>query len=817
MGRIWNEVRFAVRSLRRSKGFATAVMVTLAACIAVNVAIFAIVNSVVLRPLPFPNSERILLMSNRYPKAGVGEQFISSSGDYFDRREKVTALEDQADFKFSDETIDLKGAAQRERAMAATPSLFPLLRVSPLLGRTFTASEGEVGADQKVILSYGLWQQVSGGDRAILGRELRLNGHPFTVVGVMPESFVFIDPEVRLWIPAAFTDEEKTVHHNNNWYNIGRLKSGATIQQVQAQIDALNAVNLEKFPQFKPLLVNAGFHTSVEPLQDMVVKDIKPILQLLWAGSLLVLLIGVLNVGNLALARFSLRKKEVATRLALGAGRIQLIRQFLTENLLLAAAGCAGGIILGDALLRMVRLVGLGHFPRAYEVRIDGEVIGVAVLMAIAAAVVISLLSLIGFSKNSFHEVLRESERTGSMGRGTARVRQSLVVAQVGFAFSLLVGAGLLLATFRQLLKVDPGYGTNGIVTASLSVPESKSDVELRSLVDRTLEAVRRIPGVTSAGASTSVPLGGDYNNSVILAEGYEMKAGESVISPIRVSVTPGYLETMGIPLLRGRYFQESDTANSSRVVIVDERLANRFWPGRDPVGQQMYEPNDSGLAMTNETPRYRVVGVVRSVRLEDLSGRGNKEGAYYFPFSQRLSNTYSIALRTSGNSTALVGAIRAQIAAIDPELPVFDVRTMAQREELSLAPRRTSLLLALGFGGLALFLAGIGIFAVLSYLVAQRRREIGIRVALGSTQSGIVKLVLREGFVLLGIGLALGIAASISLRSLLVSQIYGVDSLDPWVVTGVALVFSAVALVACAVPARRAMRVDPVVVLTEQ
>lgn len=295
------------------------------------------------------------------------------------------------------------------------------------------------------------------------------------------------------------------------------------------------------------------------------------------------------------------------------------------------------------------------------------------------------------------------------------------------------------------------------------------------------------------------------------------MKPGESVISPIRLSVTSGYMETMGIPLLRGRYFRDSDTAKSAPVVIVDEKLAKRFWPGRDPVGQQMYEPDAAGLAISNQTVRYRVVGMVRSVRLEDLSGRGNKEGAYYFPFSQRLSNTYTIALRASGNSAAVIGAIRAQLAAIDPELPLFDVRTMAQREELSLAPRRTSLLLALAFGGLALFLAGIGIFGVLSYLVAQRRREIGIRVALGSTQSGIVKLVLREGFVLVGIGLALGIAAAISLRSLVVSQIYGVGPLDPWVLGTVAVVFSMVALLACAIPARRAMTVDPAIVLTEQ
>ncbi len=811
------DLTFAIRFLIRSKGFAVAVILTLSACIGVNVAIFAIVNSVLLRPLPVPDSQEIVLMSNRYPKAGVGDQLISSSGDYFDRREQVTALAEQADFRFSDETIDINGTAEREKTMTATPSLFNLLRVAPLLGRTFSAAEGEVGAEQKIILSYGLWQQTFGGTPAALGHEVRLDGRPFTVVGVMPQNFVFIDPEVRMWVPAAFTDEQKSVHHNNNWYNIGRLRRGATIQQVKAQIDALNASNLEEFPQFKDLLVNAGFYTSVEPLQEMVVRDVRPVLRLLWAGSVFVLLIGVLNVANLAVARLTLRKKEFATLIALGAGRAQLLRQFLTENLLLASVSCAAGIMVGALVLRVIAKTGLNHFPRASEVRIDSHVVWIAILMAIGASAVLSSLSVVGISIRGFHNSLRDSERAATAAKARP-VRQGLVVAQIGFAFALLVGAGLLLASFRQLLRVDPGYRTANIVTASLSAPNNKynSDAQLDLLVRRSLETVRAIPSIVSVGASTGVPLGGDYNNSVMLAEGYVMKQGESVISPIRLSVTPRYLETMGIALVRGRYFQDSDDAHSPLVVIVDERLARRFWPDRDPVGQKMYEPDDSGLAINDRTVRYTVVGVVRSVRLEDLSGRGNKEGAYYFPYSQRPSNNYTIAVRTAGDSAAVVPAIRAKLTAIDPEMPLFDVRTMAQREELSLSSRRTSMLLGLAFGVLALFLAALGIYGVLAYLVAQRRKEIGIRVALGSTHAGIVKLVLREGLTLVGTGLILGIVGSISLRSIVQNEIYGVAPLDPLVLGCVAMIFALVALVACVMPARRAMQVDPAIVLSE-
>jgi predicted permease len=811
------DLKYAIRFLIRSKGFAAAVVLTLSACIGVNVAIFAIVNSVLLRPLPVPDSQDIVLMSNRYPKAGVGQQFISSAGDYFDRREKLTALEEHADFRFSDQTIDMKGVAQREKGMTATPSLFQLLRVEPLLGRTFTASEGEIGAEQKIILSYGLWQQLFGGSPAALGRDVRLDGRPFTVVGVMPQNFVFIDPEVRMWIPAAFTDDQKTVHHNNEWYNIGRLKPGATIQQVQAQIDALNASNLEKFPQFKQILVNAGFHTSVEPLQEMLIRDVRSVLRLLWAGSMFVLLIGVLNVANLAVARLTLRKKEFATRMALGAGRAQLLRQFLTENLLLAGLSGAAGVMVGAVVLRIIAKTGLNHFPRASEVRIDSHVVWIAMLMAIAASALLSSLSVVGISIRGFHNVLRDSERATTAAKARP-LRQGLVVAQIGFAFALLVGAGLLLASFRELLKVDPGYRTDNIVTASLNAPGNKyKDPQLDLLVRRSVEAVRQIPGVVSAGVSTNVPLAGDFNNSVILAEGYVMKPGESVISPIRLSVTPGYLETMGIPLVRGRFFHDSDDAHSPLVIIVDEKLAKRFWPDGDPIGQKMYEPDADALAITDKTIRYTVVGVVRSVRLEDLSGRGNQEGAYYFPYSQRLSNNYMIAARTAGNGAAVKSAIRAQIAAIDPELPLFDVRTMAQREELSLSSRRTSMLLGLAFGVLALLLAAFGIYGVLAYLVAQRRKEIGIRVALGSTHSGIVKLVLREGLLLVAAGLILGIVGSISLRSIVEKEIYGVAPLDPFVLGCVAMVFAVVALVACVVPARRAMQVDPVIVLSEQ
>ncbi len=448
------------------------------------------------------------------------------------------------------------------------------------------------------------------------------------------------------------------------------------------------------------------------------------------------------------------------------------------------------------------------------------EVVVAALVLAALVGALMGLAPVATVLNSGMSNVLREEGRAGTGGKASRRMRKGLVVAQIGFAFSLLMGAGLLLASFRHLLKVDPGYSMDGIATASTIAPRSRyaNDDQLRALMDRSMEAVRQIPGVTSASATSLVPLSQNHDDSVILAEGYQMKPGESIISPIDVSATPGYFETMRIPLLRGRYFQQSDTSTSQRVVIVDEQLARRFWPNQDPIGHRMYQPSDANsLLKTDEHTRWlTVVGVVRSVRLEDLS-TNTPVGVYYFPYAQSPDRFFTLAVRTAGDPESILNSIRSKIAGIDPELAIFDAHTMSQRATLSLANRRTSMTLALGFGGLALFLAAIGIYAVLAFVVAQRSREIGIRVALGSTPARIVQLVLREGFVLVGFGLLVGIAGSFLLRSAIASQIYAVRPLDPLVLLSVIAVLGLIALAACLVPARRAVKVDPMIVLNEQ
>jgi len=821
MGLFFRSLGHAFRSLALDKGFTATAILTIAVCIAANTATFAVVNSVLLRPLPVPEARSILLMANRYPKAGADSSYNSASGDYYDRLRGVQVFSEQALLRITGRTIEIQGTPERLTGMIATPSLFRLLRVSPAYGRAFTDAEGEPGAEQKAILSDGLSRQLFGSPEASLGRNVRMAGQPFTVVGVMPAGFNFLDPEVRVWTPAAFTPAERELRHSNNWNNLGRLKPGATLEQAQSQVDALNRANLDRFPIWKELLINAGFHTAVLPLEDMLVEQVRGGLYLLWGGAAFVLLIGAVNVGNLVLARTTLRRKEFATRLALGAGAGRLIGQLVTESVVVALAGGAAGAALGTALLNALAHGAIQTLPRSGEIHVNGMVVLAMLATAALVGVIIGVIPAVQVVRAQASEVLREESRGGTGGRRARRVRQILVMAQVGLAFVLLAGAGLVLASFRRLLRVDPGFDVRGVVTASTSVPESlyPKPADARELMDRALAAIRAIPGVTAAGATTTIPWGGNRSDSVVLAEGYIMKPGESLISPEQVTVTPGYFEAMHIALTAGRPFDARDGDSAPGAIIVDERLARHFWLGTSPIGRRVRQPQDiHNLLKTDEHTRWMtVVGVMRPVHTADVEGNGNPMGAYYMPYAQNVQRGYALAIKTSGGAGPIVAAVRARFAAIAPNLALFDVHTMEERGDLALASRRASLTLAMFFGCLALFLSGVGIYGVLAYLVTQRRREIGIRVALGSTAGGVVKLVVREALWLLGAGLLLGVAGSVALRSVVAGQLYGVQPLDPAVMSAVIVTLGLAGLAACALPARRATRVDPVMVLREQ
>ena len=832
-----SDIRVGLRLLWKDKAFTVTAALTLALCIGANTALFSVVHNVLLRPLPVPESGRIVLMANAYPKAGASAAAGGNSAapDYFDRLRETDVFEEQAVYNGGNQSIDQNGTPIRIRMNRVTPSFFRLLRIAPALGRAFSEQDGEVGNDKKVVLSYALWQSAFGGDPAAIGKDLRLDGVPLTVIGVMPKGFYFLNPNVMLWRPLAFTAQEKSDErrHNNNYQNIGRLKSGARIERAQQQIDALNARNLEKFPALKPLLINAGFHTTVDPLQETLVRPIKATLYLMWGGALFVLLIGCVNVANLVLVRSRARIKEMATRLALGAGRFRIGRQLVVESVLLTLVSAAAGLLVGYGALQLLGTLNIQELPRGEEIRLDGVVVAYTLGVAALIGLVLGLIPVANVLPANLTSVLREEGRGGTAGRSARTLRRSLIVAQVAFAFMLLIGAGLLFASFRQVLAVQPGFNPDGVLTASIGLPRARyaDDKALIGFTHEALLRLRALPSVTAVGATNTIPFGGNNSDSVIFAEGYQMKPGESVISPAQVVVTPGYFEAMGVKLALGRVFDERDAITAvaspdaggrpdlaASSIIVDETLAKRFWPGRDPIGRRMYFP--SGIkdltAITDKTVYHTVIGVIRDVKLHDLTEGQNSVGAYYFSMNQAPSSGMTFAIKTAGDPLSLTSAVRGALNGLDRELPVFDTQTLEQRLEKSLVSRKSPALLALSFGVIALFLSAIGIYGVLAYLVTQRTREIGIRIALGSSARAIFELVLREGLMLIAGGFALGAVGALILRKSLETQLFGVSATDPAVLITVTGILAAVAVAACALPARRATRIDPIVALAE-
>jgi predicted permease len=824
MDRLLQDVKYAARVLFKDRGFTSTVILTLAICTGANVGIFAIVNSVLLQPLPVPHAEQLVHMYNAYPGAGV-EAGAGSTGvpDYYDRLRETTVFQEQALYNTRGVTIGQDGSPQRITAMLGTPSLLRLLQVRPLRGRIFTDEDGEVDRNRKVILSYEAWHQLFGARENAVGADLRISGEPYTVVGVLPAGFLFRDPDVKLWLPLAFAAADKgdDRRHSNNWSYLARLKSDATIEQARQQIDALNTRNLDRFPQYKEILINARFHTAVVPLQEHLVREIRPTLFLLWGGVAFVLLIGAVNVTNLMLVRSSGRMKELATRHALGAGIGTLARQVLTETLFLTIVAGTLGLLLGWIGLRTVGTFGFEQTPQGTAVTLNGRVVAFTMALVAAVGFLIALAPVLGVRRLNLSQAFREEGRSGTASRGSRTLRRVLVAAQVAFAFMLLAGAGLMLASFQRILAIQPGFDPDHVLTGAVTPPASryKDDPQLVAFADRLLERVRALPGIEAAGITSNIPLGNNFNDSVILAEGYVMAPGESLISPYNTDVTPGFFEAMRIPLVRGRLFRASDDERAPKVVIIDQRLAAKFFGTKDPIGRRLWRPGspeDLSRGPGKTSTFYAVVGVVGNVRTRALTEK-EPVGAYYFPVAQDAIRTMTLVARTAAEPESATEMIRREVTALDPELPFYGVRPMQARVDQSLTSRRTPMLLGTLFAGIAVFLACIGIYAVLAYQVAQRRREIGIRLALGSEPRRIFQLVLREGLVLLTVGLTVGFVGAVAIRRALETQLFGVRPLDPLVLLLVTTALIAVATIACGVPARRAAKIDPLIALTDQ
>ncbi len=813
---------FAARSLWRDRGFSVAAFLTLALCIAANTALFSIVHSVLLKPLPVPDSDRLVFLYNSYPGAGA-DRGGSGVPDYFDRVKGLTTLESIALFDLRNRSTGESGRPERVVAMEVTPSFFRVARVNAELGRTFAEQEGDPGHEDRVLLSHAYWQERFAGDPHVVGRQLRLDDRPFTIIGVMPASFQFLEPEARVWTPLAFTAQQKADdhRHDNSWSSIGRLRDSATLSEAQAQVNTLNAAALDLVPALKPLLLNAGFNTRIVPLKDDLVRNVKGRLYLLWAGTLLVLLIGGVNVINLALVRSHVRLRELATRLALGAARWDVARQFFSESFLLTLTSGLFGLLIGWGGLRLLAGLDLAQIPRSAEIHLSFVPVVFTLGLSVLLGLAVGAFPLANTFSMDVSSVLHEGGRTGTGGRGPRLLRRVLVVTQVAVAFLLLVGTGLLLASFRQILAIDPGFDPKHVLTACVRLPGARypDDKDLRGFIDEALRRLRRIASVTAAGATSSIPFGDEHSDSVIFAEGYQMRPGESILSPTRVEAASGYFESLRIPLVHGRYFDDRDTADAPLAVIVDTRLARRFWPGQNAVGRRMYRPQSAqNLLGVNEQTRFlTVVGVVGEIKQDGLVTAVAPVGAYYLPIAQQPIRYITFTLRSAGDALAVSGPLRAAIASLDPELPVFSVKTVEQLADDSLVTRRWPMLLSMGFGVVALLLSALGIYGVLAYLVTQRTKEIGIRMAVGGTPRAMFDLVVREGLVLLAVGLVAGGLGLVVLRRTLEAQLYGVSPGDPSVLALAALVLGVVALVACTVPARRATHINPVQALNSE
>ena len=824
------DLRTSLRRLRKSPGYTTTAVLTFAVCLGANAAIFTIVNEILLNPLPVPDPSRIMLMANQFPNTGMGGVGTTSAPrNYFDRLSGVDAFAEQAMFTLVDSAVRSDENAVQMRAMAATPSLFRLLGVDPRLGRAFTEDEGEVGSEQRVILSHGLWQELFAGDVAAVGADLRVAGVPFTIVGVMPEDFNFFAPDVRLWIPLAFTQPQRSNPIANNYYNIGRLRPDATRELAQQQVDAVNAAFLAEVPRLKVVFEDAGYHTTVEPLETVLTRDIGRVLHLLWGAAIVVLLVGGINIANLTLAQSRLRARELATRLALGARRARLAGAFLAETLTIALAGGLLGVLLGTVALRAVGSIRV-DLVLLDDVALSVPVITFVLALAVVAGTIVGLAPMKALNRINLTDAIHDNNRTGTGGRRTGWLRKGLVTAQVAFTFVLLVGASALLVTFRNLLSVDPGFTTQNVVTAAINVrgERYRDGAVAQVFLDRALEAIRGIPGVSSAAATTIIPLSGAGSAQAVLAEGYEMKPDESIVTPTWLQVTPGFFATMDVPFVTGRDFDARDgesgalaRTSTAGVVIVDEAFARKFWPGQDPIGRRMFIPGVRNvLQITDNTRWLTVVGVVPELLLRDLSGRASSIGTFYTLFAETNPGTYpqsyGFVIRTLLDPGSVIGSVRRELTGIDPELALFDVQTMDQRTMSSLARERLAMSLAGAFGGVALLLSALGVYGVLSYLVALRTREIGIRIALGSTTRGIFRLVLREGVGLVVAGLAIGLGGAFIVRPILASHVFGIQPDNPVLIGVVIVVLVTAALLACVVPARRATRVDPLVILND-
>jgi predicted permease len=802
------DLRFALRGLRRQPLFACVGSATLALGIGANAAIFSLVYQTLLRPLPYPEADRLVFVWNVYAKGGPGLADVSIP-DYLDRRAAVPAIEDAALFTTRDVALSAGDVPEQVVALAVTPSFFSTLGRGPARGRAFTAAEGVPGAGATVILTDALWRARFAADRSVVGRRIRVNGSAREVVGVLPADFELPRRDVALLIPFAFTPAQVSDEERGNEFSqmIARLAPGATVSQANAQMAAIVTRLLDRVPARAAFMRNSGFGGVAVGMREQMVGAAAAPLYLLQAGVLLVLLIACANVANLLLMRATGRRRELAVKTALGAPRRRIIGQLLAEAALLSAIGMLGGLGLAAAGMRALVVILGDQMPRATAPRLDAAVVVFTLAIVVATTIVFALVPAVPVLRGRAAGGLNEDGGRGTAGRRTGAVRAALAAAELAVALVLLVGAGLLLASFVRVSRVDPGFSADGVITAQMALPPRYADaVARRAFWSALLDRARVLPGVTAAGLVSSLPFGGQASAGSYTIVGRPVPPGATPPHALDDRVAGDYFRAMGIPLLDGRVFGPQDTPDAPRVAIVDGLFVERRFDGRSPIGRQLNFGSERN---------YTIVGVVGTVNGSDLA-KPVPEEHIYLSAQQLPLAAMTLVARSSMDPMAIARPIRDAVRAIDPEQPIARMRTMRDWLGSSLATRRAPMLLVVVFGGVALVLAAVGIYGVLAFAVAQRVREFGIRQALGADRRAIVSLVLRHGFRTAAAGVAAGALGAVLITRLLSSMLFGVTAHDPLVFAGAASVVLMVALAACYLPARRATRIDPLVALRE-
>jgi len=810
------DLRFALRQLVKQPGFTFIAVLVLALGIGANTAVLSLVNALLLRPLPYKAPENLVLLWERFPPQGL-ERIPVSAPEYLDYEKQASSFEKIGAFNYAAYNLTTVDVPERVSGAVVSPSLFPLLGVAPIRGRVFTKDEGAEGRDDVVVISARLWQRRFNTDPTIVGNKISVNGRPQTVVGIMPKQFDFPLPLFNLqgsrfasradiWKPIAFKKEELEARYSRSYGVIARLRTGVSVAKAQAEIDNVTANFRQNNPKNYPPGPSA-FGAKIYPLQDQVVGPMRTGLWILVGAVTLVLLIACANLTTMLLARAASREREMAIRVALGASLKRMLRQLLTESVLLSILGGTAGVLLSIWAIDLLQVIGAQTVPRLREINLDLNVLVMTFGVCIVTGIVFGIVPALVSAKPELTEALKEGGRGSTAGAHRHRLRNSLIIAETVLALILLANAGLLIKSFAQLQNVSPGFNPHNVLTAEISLPVEKY-LRGQPVINFYAEAARRIkniPGVQHAAFTVVVPLSGSNTDSSFIIEGQDPKASGAFPDEEIRDITPDYFRVLQIPLLKGRFFKEADTADSPPVVIVNQGFAKKYFPNSEALGKR--------ISRDDTNPKWAtIVGVVGDIKHRGLDVEAQPE--YYLPHTQGPDRDMVLAVRSAQDARMLAGAIREELGNIDPDIPLANVRTLDAVIADSVAPRRLSVVLLGAFSAIALLLASVGMYGLISFLVAQRTHEIGVRMALGAQRSDVLKMVIGHAAKLLLISAAIGLPIAFFSSSALRTLLYQVNPFDLSIFLIVTMILGGVGLLASYLPAIRAARADPVIAL---